>query len=123
MKENNCGLTNNFKVKVLKHYGCDLFSAIEPGHSISETAFNQMPLKPGNAIMNEIRELYERDKRKNSVVIRGVMDKSEHEVKEIFNGACSYLAVGSIQISDIAKLSPSVWSRSLGHPYKTEAVA
>ena len=80
------------------------------GHSISETASNQMPFRPGNAIMNEIREVYERDKRKNSVVIRGVMNKSEHEVKNIFNGACSYLAVGNIQISDLTKLSPSVWS-------------
>ena len=33
------------------------------------------------------------------------MNKSEHEVKDIFNGACSYLAVGNIQMSDL-----SVWS-------------
>ena len=71
-----------------------------PGHGISETVINQMAFRPGNAIMNEIREVYERDKRKKSVVIRGVMKKSEHEVKNIFNGACSYLAVGNIQISE-----------------------
>ena len=81
-----------------------------PGHSISETEINQTPFRPGNTIMNEIREVQERDKRKNFVVIGGVMNKSEHEGKGIFNGAYSYLAVGNIQISDLAKLSPSVWS-------------
>ena len=81
-----------------------------PGHSISETAINQMPFRPGNAIMNEIREVYERDKRKNSVVIKGVMNKFEHEVKNILNGACSYQAVGNIQRTDPVKLSSSVWS-------------
>ena len=54
--------------------------------------------------------MYEREKRKNSVVISRVLKKSEHEVKDIFYGACSYLAVGNIHISDLAKLSPSVWS-------------
>ena len=60
--------------------------------------------------MDEIREVYEREKRKNSVVIRGVMNKSEHEVMDVFNVACSYLSVGNIQISELTKLSPSVWS-------------
>ena len=46
-----------------------------PGHSVSETATNQTPFSPGNAIMEEIREVYERDKRKKSVVIGGVMKK------------------------------------------------
>ena len=78
-----------------------------PGDSISETAISQMPFSSGNAILNEIREVYERDKRKNSVVLRGVMHKYEHEVKEMFNDACSYLAVGNIQISDLAQLSLS----------------
>ena len=45
-----------------------------PGHSISETAFNQMPFRPDNAIMNEIREVYERDKRKKIFVLRKVMN-------------------------------------------------
>ena len=81
-----------------------------PGHSISETAINQMPFRPVNAIMNKIEEVYERDKRKKSVVIRVVMNKSEHEAKNIFNGACSYLAVRNIKKSDLTILSPSVWS-------------
>ena len=59
------------------------------GHSISETTINQMPFRPGNAIMNEIREVYERDKRKTSDVISGMMNKSEHEVKDTFSGICS----------------------------------
>ena len=69
-----------------------------------------MSFSPGNAIMNEIIEVYERDKRKHSVVIRGVMNKSEHELKNYFNGACSYLVVGNIQIPDLTELSPSVRS-------------
>ena len=31
-------------------------------------------------------------------------------MKDTFNGLCSYLVVGNIQITDLAKLSPSVWS-------------
>ena len=77
-----------------------------PGHSISATAINQVPFRTGNALMNGIRGVNERDKRKNRVVIGGVTKKSEHEVKDIFNGACSYLAVGNIQILDLAKYLP-----------------
>ena len=66
-----------------------------------------MPFGPGNAIMNEIREVYERDKRKISPKNRAT-NESDHEVKDIFSGGCSYLAVGNIQTSDLVKLSPSV---------------
>ena len=45
-----------------------------PGHIISETAFSQMPFRPDNAIMNEFREVYERDKRKKFIVLRKVMN-------------------------------------------------
>ena len=69
-----------------------------------------MSFKPDNPIRNDIREVYERHKRKNSVVIRGVMNKSEHEVKNMLNGTFSYLSVGSIKRTDLVKLSPSVWS-------------
>ena len=62
-----------------------------------------MPFGPCNAIMNEIREVCERYKRKISVVIIRVMKESEHEVKITFNGACPYLDVGNIQISDLTK--------------------
>ena len=87
--------------------------SLVPGDSTSETVINQMSFSSGSAIMNEIREVYERDKRKNSVAIRRVMNKTEQEVKEIFIGVCSYLAVGNIQISDLAKVSPFLWSEKV----------
>ena len=37
------------------------------------------------------------------------MNKSEHEVKDVFNGACQCLSVGNIQMSDLTELSPSAW--------------
>ena len=83
-------------------------ASLVAGHSTSETAINQMPFRPSNAIMNEIREVYEQDKRKKSVEIRGEMNKSDDEVKNIFNVAYSYLAVGNIQITYLVKLSPLV---------------
>ena len=63
--------------------------------------------------MNGIREVFKRDKRNNSVVITGMRNKSEHKVKDVFNGACPYLSLGVIKISDLAKLSPSVWSEKV----------
>ena len=74
--------------------------------------------------MNEIREVYERNKRKNSIVIRRVTNKSEREVKDVLNGAFSYLAFRNIQNSDIAELSPSVWTgKALDTPSKLKLLS
>ena len=71
--------------------------------------------------MIEIREVNERDNRKNSVVIRGVTCRAEHELNDNFNDACSYLYVGNVYITGLAELSPTVSTGdSHGDSFKNE---
>ena len=59
--------------------------------------------------MEEVRELYERDKRKCSIIIRGVGGVSCDEVREIFGRICTFLGVENIELLDLTQAAPSVW--------------
>ena len=45
----------------------------------------------GTVILDEVRELYEREKRKSSVILRGLNSSSQEEVLTSFSQICQYL--------------------------------
>ena len=75
-------------------------SSAEPGQSYA-------PLV-NNMVLTEVREIHEREKRKFSVILRGVNCESTQEVLSLFQKISSYLNVGSICIEDLVKVAPMV---------------
>ena len=63
----------------------------------------------GNTVMSEVREVYEREKRKSCIIIRGVGDASAKEVLTIFQQICEFLDVGDIHLQEVTRVAPSVW--------------
>ena len=60
-------------------------------------------------VMSEVREMYEREKRKDSVIIRGVGDVSVQQASSIFRDMCQYLGLGNVPLVDTVKVAPSVF--------------
>ena len=54
-------------------------------------------------ILNQIREVREREKRKDSIIIRGLGNISISEVKVKFNQICSLINVDPIDLDEIKK--------------------
>ena len=52
----------------------------------------------GNNVMTEVREVYEHEKRKSFIIIRGVGNASEDEVANIFLQICDYLNARQIEL-------------------------
>ena len=63
----------------------------------------------GQSIMGEMRELYEREKRKSSIILRGVGDVSVEEVERLFADICAYLEVDGVELVDVVKVANSVY--------------
>ena len=76
--------------------------------SISDQGRHPAPVRSSD-IMAEVRELYEQDKRKRSVILRGVGNASCEEVKDIFSRVCTFLGVGNVELEDLTRAAPSVW--------------
>ena len=77
-----------------------------PSPEVSEN--RPVPLA-GNTVMSEVREVYEREKRKSFIIIRGVGDASAEEVVTIFQQICEFLDVGDIVLQEVTRVAPSVW--------------
>ena len=62
-----------------------------------------------STILSEVREIYEREKRKSSVILRGVGDISVQHAVEVFRKICLHLGLGNVKVVDIVKIAPSIF--------------
>ena len=79
--------------------------AIQPGN---ESANVNSPTVSASAIRKEMRELYERDKRKCSIIIRGVTCLPLEGVRSLFGEICGYLDHGSIQLEELTRVNSNI---------------
>ena len=62
---------------------------------------------PREAIITQIREVRERDKRKDSIIFRGFGDLSADVLTSNFEVICDLLRIGHVSLSDIRKIGSS----------------
>ena len=60
-------------------------------------------------VLESVKELNEREKRKDSIVLRGFGNIEVGRVQEKFNEVCTYLRLGSITLVDIVKINDSLF--------------
>ena len=60
-------------------------------------------------VKEQVREIAEQDKRKDSVIIRGIKTSSTSDFNEVFNGVTGYLLEGApISLTDVVVLGPEL---------------
>ena len=60
-------------------------------------------------VKEQVREIAEQDKRKDSVIIRGIKTSSTSDFNDVFNGATRYLLGGTpISLTDVVVLGPEL---------------
>ena len=62
-----------------------------------------------NVVMLEVREMYEREKRKSSIILRGIGNVTVQQASGIFRDMCQYLGLGNTSLIDIVKVAPSIY--------------
>ena len=76
----------------------------------------------GSSVMEEVRELYEREKRKTSIILRGVGEVTVEEAEGIFADICNYLEVGRVALTDVVRVAPSVFRGKIGDDQRRYAL-
>ena len=76
----------------------------------------------GSSVMSEVREIYEREKRKTSVILRGLGGATQGEVVEKFSQMCIYLNVGNILLTDIVPVASGVWRGKILDSHKRQLI-
>ena len=71
------------------------------------------PVSLETSVSEEVREVYEREKRKCSVILRGFGDVPVDQVHQLFREICDYLGVGSIALVNVLKLSPMLFRATI----------
>lgn len=71
-----------------------------------------------SSVMVEVREVYEREKRKASVVLRGLGDIPVDQVQGVFNRICGCLNMDNVSLTDIRKLTPSLFRATIVDSHK-----
>ena len=66
-----------------------------------------------NNVLSSIREINERDKRKNGVILRGFGQLSEGEIRAKFNKICGYLEVGNIELADFCSTGHGLYRANI----------
>lgn len=64
---------------------------------------------PAASVSEDVRELYEREKRKSSIVIRGAGNIPVDQVQSVFDRICSHLGVGSVVLVGVVRVNPSLF--------------
>ena len=67
-----------------------------------------LPTVGNSVVVTEMMEVYEREKWKSFIIIRGARDASEEEVGNIFLQICNYLNVGQIELLERTRVAHSV---------------
>ena len=60
-------------------------------------------------VMEDVREVYEREKRAQSIIFRGLGDIESQELVSRFGEICSYLEVGNIGLTNIHKINSNMY--------------
>ena len=60
-------------------------------------------------VMSEVREMYERDKRKSCVVIRGLGDVSVQQVTQAYIDICRYLGLAPATLSEVTRINTNLY--------------
>ena len=68
----------------------------------------QQPVQ-GRTISNEVRELYEREKRKCSLILRGPNIDSKENAESTFTRICEHLGVGEVNWMGVTRVNQGVW--------------
>ena len=63
----------------------------------------------GRTISNEVRELYEREKRKCSLILRGPNIESKEAAASTFVRICEHLGVGEVNWMGVTRVNQGVW--------------
>ena len=105
-------------VGVLREVTSELrMRSVEANNPLNEARAPVRPLQPApptgrsirGAPLNEdflrsVREINEREKRKNSIILRGLGDVSVEDASNKFNDLCTFLALENIVMTDIVKV-------------------
>ena len=75
------------------------------GSSVTISGQSQTSSSIGDAVMVQVRELREREKRANSIIIRGLGEIPPQQVVVKFNEICNVLNVGNIELVDVVQIS------------------
>lgn len=67
------------------------------------------PLVARREVMEEVREVYEREKRASSIILRGVGDINPQELISLFEESCSYLGVGVVALGEVRKVNNNIF--------------
>ena len=95
---------------VSKLHGERESSSQNGGYSSQNVGVNVNPVQVDKIdVMSEVREICEREKRKSSVILRGVGDITVQQASSIFREMCQYLELGNVSWIDIVKVAPSVF--------------
>ena len=81
-------------------------------HAVPEVGEAVVPpsMRPMNEeILNSVREINEREKRKHSVVLRGFGNLNNSELLEKFKSVCRYLGVGQVSLSNIVQINNTLF--------------
>ena len=70
----------------------------------------------GRAISGEIRELYEREKRKSSVILRGSNISSKETAEGTFRLICEHLNLGDVNWVGVVRVNQGVWRGNIEDP-------
>ena len=75
------------------------------------------PVRPNQtSILGDVRELYEREKRKASIVIRGIVTDNAEEILDSFDRICEFLGLDVVQLTDVVRVGSSVWRGNIADP-------
>ena len=90
-------------------------SGISSGHTNS----SDPPAQIGaNTVMSEVREVYEREKRKYNIILRGAGDRSADQIQALLNDVCQYLSIDSITLCDITRVAPAIFRAKISEDVK-----
>ena len=67
------------------------------------------PVVARKEVMEEVREVYEREKRASSIILRGVGDINPQELSSLFEESCSYLGVGVVTLGEVHKVNNNIY--------------
>ena len=66
-----------------------------------------------DVVLDQIREIRERDKRKESIILRGFGNLSEQQLREKFVQVCEFLNVGRIEVTNLTVIGEGLYRANI----------
>ena len=90
-----------------------LMTAEAAGRLVGAGGTQQRETPLGTTIASEVRELYEREKRKSSTVIRGLQDVPLEQVQAAFDRMCAHLGLGNTTLMGIKRIGHTLFRANI----------